>query len=366
MNREPSGAKPKYWQIHERIQQQIKRGELQPGDSIDPERILAEKYGVSRITVRGALTELTREGYLIRVQGKGTYVAEPKEETPVNANIVHVIYNGFHDPESDGFLSHFIGGLSEKLTESGRDLVLISLPQGRTFLSHLIDNDIPVETFSNIIFCGTPPTDDEIRMLRDNDVAMVLIGRPTSREPLHYIEGDHEGGGYQLTKHMLEHGYRRIALQNGPYSFHVAVARLEGFRRAHEDAGVPVDEELLIEALAWNADSGMKTAQVLIDRDMDCDAIISYGDWATFGLVTKLREQGITIPDDIPLAMGDHYSWLDKAIPQPMTALAESKAALAHEALAVLQALRDDGVAGPLKRTIPLKLTIRESCGCKK
>jgi GntR family transcriptional regulator len=51
---------------------------LSPGDSIPSERQLSVDLGVSRLTVRAALDDLVREGYLVRRRGAGTFVSEPK------------------------------------------------------------------------------------------------------------------------------------------------------------------------------------------------------------------------------------------------------------------------------------------------
>ena len=69
-----------YYQLKELIREKVAAGEWQPGDLIPSERELSEKYGISRMTVRQALTELTNERLLRREQGKGTFVAEPKIE----------------------------------------------------------------------------------------------------------------------------------------------------------------------------------------------------------------------------------------------------------------------------------------------
>ncbi|MFZ7131761.1 MAG: GntR family transcriptional regulator [Eubacteriales bacterium] len=64
----------KYMLIKEDIIKDIKLGVLQPGDKVDSESILKKKYNVSTITVRKAFNDLINEGYLIGVQGTGTFV----------------------------------------------------------------------------------------------------------------------------------------------------------------------------------------------------------------------------------------------------------------------------------------------------
>ncbi len=71
---------PIYYQLEEHIKDLIEKGELQPGDALPPEREYAEKYQISRMTVRQAFTQLVNDGYLFRLQGKGTFVADRKIE----------------------------------------------------------------------------------------------------------------------------------------------------------------------------------------------------------------------------------------------------------------------------------------------
>lgn len=65
---------PKYYRLKQTIVEKINEEEWKADDRIPSERLLIESYDVSRITVRKAVDELVNEGYLYRVQGKGTYV----------------------------------------------------------------------------------------------------------------------------------------------------------------------------------------------------------------------------------------------------------------------------------------------------
>ncbi len=72
--------KPLYIQIQEYLAEQIVSGSLKPETRIPSERELSSALGVSRMTVRRAITELVNEGLLERVHGAGTFVAKPKVE----------------------------------------------------------------------------------------------------------------------------------------------------------------------------------------------------------------------------------------------------------------------------------------------
>jgi len=71
-------ASPLYVQLMDRIRQDILQGVYPTGEKIPAEHMLEERYGVSRVTVRRALQELTGAGLLERKQGKGTFVSAPK------------------------------------------------------------------------------------------------------------------------------------------------------------------------------------------------------------------------------------------------------------------------------------------------
>jgi GntR family transcriptional regulator len=75
---------PLYSQLKDALLMFIETGEFQEGDPIPTERELGEQFQVSRITVRRAIAELSRTGYLTTHQGKGTFVATPKIDRPMS------------------------------------------------------------------------------------------------------------------------------------------------------------------------------------------------------------------------------------------------------------------------------------------
>ncbi|WP_263120938.1 GntR family transcriptional regulator [Cellulomonas sp. RIT-PI-Y] len=66
----------KYVAVRDHLQRRI--AEMAPGEQLPTEPVLCQEYGVSRITVRRAVDDLIRDGRIVREQGRGTFVTEPR------------------------------------------------------------------------------------------------------------------------------------------------------------------------------------------------------------------------------------------------------------------------------------------------
>lgn len=80
-----NGPVPIYAQLDEILRRHIDSGEWAAGMMVPSENAIARDFGISRMTARGVLNSLADEGLLVRVPGKGTFVAEPKIETASTA-----------------------------------------------------------------------------------------------------------------------------------------------------------------------------------------------------------------------------------------------------------------------------------------
>jgi GntR family transcriptional regulator len=96
------GPVPLHHQVYLDLRGALDAGEWKPGEQLPPERELAERYGVSLITVRRALTDLAREHRLERTRGKGTFVTRPPIQLDLDAptSFTEEIRRLGHDPQT--------------------------------------------------------------------------------------------------------------------------------------------------------------------------------------------------------------------------------------------------------------------------
>ena len=78
-----SQSKPRYQQLKDLIIRRISTGELAPSDRVPSENELVESMNVSRMTANRALRELTDEGYVQRIAGRGTFVSDFRSRSDV-------------------------------------------------------------------------------------------------------------------------------------------------------------------------------------------------------------------------------------------------------------------------------------------
>ncbi|RMD76799.1 MAG: GntR family transcriptional regulator [Lentisphaerae bacterium] len=350
----------KYANIQSMIQARIEQGELAPGDPLPSEREMAVMYGVSRITIRGALDKLEQEGYVIRRQGAGTFV-EPAAARSATSDVYLVGVR--HKNDAKAFLEEVGECLSAALLKRKQRVVLMTVPEGRSLIDYCGVHDVDFQRWHRVLFAGYIPTDSEIRLLREYGCRMVLIGRPQGKELIPYVEGDHHTGAKVMTRHFLEHGCRRIALLAGPNSLYINPLRINGFREAHAEAGLDCDESLIVEGVAWQRESGEAFAEMLLGQPRLPDAALIFGDWAFLGAYMKFREHGVRIPQDLRLGMGDWFSWLERIVDLSVAALYEDRQSMVDLALDIMDR-QDRSELVPMAHRLSVLFRPGHSCGC--
>ncbi|WP_423783656.1 histidine utilization repressor [Gibbsiella quercinecans] len=134
---------PIYQRVKQAIVNQIRSGHWQPHQRVPSESELVAELGVSRMTINRALRELTSEGFLIRMQGVGTFVAEAKAHTALLEvhNIADEIAARGHRHRS-----HIVEFIARPASEEEAAALDIQ-PGQQVFYSQIVhyENDMPVQ-----------------------------------------------------------------------------------------------------------------------------------------------------------------------------------------------------------------------------
>ncbi|HUE36934.1 MAG TPA: substrate-binding domain-containing protein, partial [Candidatus Acidoferrum sp.] len=167
---------------------------------------------------------------------------------------------------------------------------------------------------------------------------------------------------YNVTRHLLRLGHKRIAYLAGPQVAPWAHDRFEGFRRALREANLDVDDKLVFQA-GGTIEDGTKAALQMLNENCNATAVQAVNDLVAIGCATTLLKQGFKIPSDISIAgfgnilLADHFR-------VPLTTVRQPKYRLGVAAVEMMtQLLRGEKVQ---TRRIPGELLERESTAAPK
>jgi LacI family transcriptional regulator len=137
--------------------------------------------------------------------------------------------------------------------------------------------------------------------------------------PRFFVEN--ELGGYAATKHLIEHGHRRIAHIGGPKGVMSAIERALGWRRALAEAGIAPEAEWHV-CTEYEVEPATRDAVQLFAIDPPPTAIFAGSDAVALGVMTQARRHGIAIPKDMSLVGFDGMPINDLLGP-PLTSIAQ-------------------------------------------
>jgi DNA-binding LacI/PurR family transcriptional regulator len=173
------------------------------------------------------------------------------------------------------------------------------------------------------------------------------------REPVGWkgdtVRADNETGAYLATMHLIDHGHRHIATIAGPPHLTSATERLKGFRRALNEASLPLPTRCVVHG-QFDRASGFEAALKLLRPVPRPTAIFAGNDLMAMGVLMALRELGLRCPDDVSVAGFDNIDMADLLHP-PLTSVQQPVYRLGAAA-AELLIQRIGGQAGTARRIL--------------
>ena len=206
---------------------------------------------------------------------------------------------------------------------------------------------------------STPVSADQsyLRPWQDR-TAIVFIDRSPRKITADIVLEDDQGGAYEATRHLIEHGHRRIVFLGDSVAIATTARRLEGYRTALADAGIALDRTLLVLGPSWETGAGKAVVELLAGPQPPT-ALFSSNAWSTIGLIPTLQAADRS---DLPLiSFGDFP--LATAMQPPPTVIDQDPTAVGRVAATRLFE-RLDHPNRRLKRKIvlPVPLITRASC----
>lgn len=189
-------------------------------------------------------------------------------------------------------------------------------------------------------------------------IPVVFGGRPLTLEGsrAYYVDVDNVAAAYEVTTRLITRGRRNIATVAGPADMSAGVDRVEGWRRALDDAGLGSE---LIEHGDFSPAGGEAAMRRLLARGVPIDGVFAANSLMAQGVLSVLRAHGKVVPDDLGLVTFDNDYAAQSSTP-PLTTVEQPTVEQGRRMVDVLLQLIDGGSV-PQVTMMPTRIIERGS-----
>jgi len=222
----------------------------------------------------------------------------------------------------------------------------------RLLLERQVDGLLLVPAFSN----------PEIVMeIKSQNVPLVMIDRRIPETYIDVIRGNSMDGAYQLTNYLIQLGHRRIAIVTGPEVVSTSTERVLGYKRALQEAGIPIDPSMIIYG-EYNQASGTRMTRQILKMPQRPTAIFAGNNFIAIGVLKGLQEAGLSVPEQVSVVGFDDLP-LTLLIEPFLTVAAIPAYEMGYRAAELLlRQIMGEEEAGNRDIILPTELIIRRSC----
>lgn len=259
---------------------------------------------------------------------------------------------------ADLFLPQVLQGISTVTQPAGYRILLETVTDAQDNGYAALAHEKRIDGF---ILSGPRSDDQALLTLHAEGFPIVLLGQLPGTD-IPFVDVDTVQAAYSAVEHLIALGHRRIALiTNAPLDYTASQARLEGYRRALKDHGLPFDPDLVAYG-AFREETGQRAMTHLLSRHPLPTAVFAASDAIALGAMVAIRRQGLHIPDDIALVGFDDVPLAGYVNP-PLTTVRLPAYDLGKQAARLLVDLVEGHNPQATQVLLETTLVVRASCG---
>jgi GntR family transcriptional regulator of arabinose operon len=298
-----SAKKPKHERISQDLLMEIQSGKFSPGQRLPTELELTRHYGLSRESVRKALSKLQADGLVVKRQGSGTYVAREFNRSSFLEKVV-CIYNfpmvGTLNP---AFGAELYEGLVQEAAKRKIGLTLEQATEGNQLAS------LSEKLIGTIVFAAGNEKPSAFFPGLPSNLPLIVMNRPSPEDQIPSIEFDHEYSAFQAVSFLLRFGHRRIAFIRPPgVANPTCQDRFVGYQRAFTAAGLEADPSLTPVEPPFGVPEYSRWPDILrtlVRGTPRPTALLMLKRERALHILDVLAHEGIRVPEDLSLILFD-------------------------------------------------------------
>jgi LacI family transcriptional regulator len=197
-------------------------------------------------------------------------------------------------------------------------------------------------------------------ILKKSDIPYIVLNAYYEDPKINCIFVSNKQGAYKAVEYLVKLGHKRIATIHGSLNIQPGVDRLEGYKAALKDHGLPLKEEWITDGNFYRKIAYEKTVR-LLELDELPTAVFVASDEMALGAAKAIREKGLEIPRDISIIGFDDNPICTELFPQ-ITTVRQPISEMGRFAAESMIKLIEGKEKGGIKKSLDTELVIRDSC----
>lgn len=215
-----------------------------------------------------------------------------------------------------------------------------------------------------IIFVASGEHADSLQELQHLHIPLAVVDRLLSDSlEVDAVLTDNFEGGYLAARHLIQLGHQHIACITGPSNITPSAERVSGYREALQDAGLPIEEDLIV-AGDFHPSSGRAATLHLLASTNPPTALFACNDLMAIGAISAAREANCPTPDCLAVVGFDDIELASYANP-PLTTIAQPKKEICELVVSLLLERINNSDHPARRYSLPGRLVVRGSCGAR-
>ncbi|MBV7338478.1 LacI family transcriptional regulator [Chloroflexi bacterium TSY] len=259
----------------------------------------------------------------------------------------------------DDFLSELIPGAALAAERADYNLILYtSVAQHPERISKICR----AREVDGLLLLWPPQLEETLDLMEKEQIPYVVLPRRVPSKDVSYIAADHESGGRMLTQHLIELGHTRIGFTSRPEMHETNMDRYAGYCMALADAGIPLDESLVVETDGNDPQDGKRAIDTFLAMDVPPTAILFFTDPMAMQALAAANERGIRVPEELSIAGHDGILTSGLTVPA-LTTVRQPIPQMGRLALECLLARIVDHNLSAAQHILSVELVVRNSTG---
>jgi LacI family transcriptional regulator len=254
------------------------------------------------------------------------------------------------------FASRMINGAVSEAEEQGFNLTLY--PVREDWEAQLV-RICRMRDVDGLLLMGSGIAGQMVALLSQEAMPCVVLNRRVEDPQASFVTSDHEDGGYQATRHLVEQGHRRIAHFTRTGLGTINDDRLAGYCRALAEAGIPLDPALLQETPMEPGTIRAALSGLLVGENPPT-AAVAINDTAAVECLEAAIEHGLSVPPSFAVVGSDNNRISLTSTP-PLTTLHPPLAEIGRRATRALLRQVLDREVTPERELLKARLIVRQS-----